>query len=197
MISDLELVEVVQPAVAAVLDTDAVVLAQIAERRHVYASMDPQPAATAMALERRAFVATEMRKNIGPSCGWELIEEHLESGAYEWVAGDALVRLSKTNRDSRLEDVKAALGLQGVQAPLFKNDSSARWSAGRRSSIRLMGNALHAASVDAVALGPRGKLGQPIPLRLIAEMQVERVEPATAPKPSVKLPQKRRIEESG
>ena len=87
MISDLELVEVVQPAVAAVLDTDAVVLAQIAERRHVYASMDPQPAATAMALERRAFVATEMRKNIGPSCGWELIEEHLESGAYEWVAG--------------------------------------------------------------------------------------------------------------
>jgi hypothetical protein len=196
MIADSELIEVVQPAVAAVLDTDAVVLAQLAERRQVYASMDPQPAATAMALERRAFVATEMRKNIAPACGWELIEEHLESGAYEWVAGETLVRLSKTNRDSRLEDVKATLGLQGVQPSLFKTSAS---PGGPRDEvlIRLMGNALHGASVDAVALGPHGKLGQPIPLRLIAEMQVERVQPTSAPKPNIKLPHKRQTEESG
>ena len=158
--------------------------------------MDSQPAATAMALERRAFVATEMRKTIAPSCGWELIEEHLESGAYEWVAGGTLVRLSKTNRDSRLEDVKTSLRLQGVQASLFKTSAH---PGGPRDEVllRLMGNALHGASVDAVALGPHGKLGQPIPLRLIAEMQVERVQPTSARKPNIKLPHKRQTEESG
>ncbi len=193
MISDPKLIEVVQPAVAALLDSDARAIAQVAARREVYTSMDPQPAATAMALERRALVATEMRKDIAPSCDWQLIEEHLESGAYEWLAGDTLVRLSKTNRESRLEDVKAALGLQGVQGTLFNTSAHA---AGPRDEIliRLMGNALRGASINAVALGAQGELGSPIPLQRIAEMQVERVVPVSTPKPRITVPGVRRIE---
>ncbi|MEA2201762.1 MAG: hypothetical protein QOI89_2358 [Solirubrobacteraceae bacterium] len=195
MISDPQLIDVVQPVVAALLDFDARALAQVAARRDVYANMDAQPAATAMALERRAVVATQLRKEIAPGCGWELITEHLESGAYEWLAGKTLVRLSKTNRESRLEDVRASLGLQGVQDTLF--DTAAQ-AGGPRDEIliRLMGNALHGASVDAVALGARGQLGTPIPLRTIAEMQVQRVVPATAPKPRITVPGLGRTEDS-
>jgi hypothetical protein len=195
MISDPQLINVVQPVVAALLDSDARALAQVSARREVYASMDSQPAATAMALERRALVATELRRDIAPGCGWELVTEHLESGAYEWLAGKTLVRLSKTNRESRLEDVRASLGLQGLQDTLFETTAHA---GGPRDEIllRLMGNALQGASVDAVALGARGQLGTPIPLRTIAKMQVERVAPASAPKARISLPGVRRTEDT-
>jgi hypothetical protein len=193
MISESKLIKVVQPAVAAILEADARILAQVAERRTVYTAMDPHQAATAMAVERRALLATEMRKDIAPSCGWQSIEDHLNSGAYEWLAGDTLVRLSKTNRESRLEDVKAALRLQGVQEELF---ATVAHPAGPRDEIliRLMGNALHGASVDAVALGPQGQLGTPIPLQRIAEMQAERFVPASTPKPRITVPGVRRVD---
>ena len=196
MTSEPQLIELIQPAVSAILDVDARALAHVAARREVYSNLDPQPAATAMALERRAIVATEMRKEIAPGCGWVLIEEHLESGAYEWIVGHTIVRLSKTNRESRLEDAKAALRLQGVQETLF--DTVAH-PAGPRDEIlvRLLGNALRGASVDAVALKSRGELGTPISLRTIAEMQVEHVVPASTPKPRITVSATRRTSESG
>jgi hypothetical protein len=196
MVSEPQLIELIQPAVSAILDADARAIAQVAARSEVYAGLDSQPAAAAMALERRAIVATEMRAEIAPGCGWLLIEDHLESGAYEWVVGHVTVRLSKTTRESRLEDAKTALRLQGVQETLFKTFAH---SAGPRDEvlIRLMGNPLRGASVNAVALGISGELGTPIPLSRIAEMQVERVVTPSAPKPRITVPGTRRTSESG
>jgi hypothetical protein len=196
MTSDPQLIELFLPAASAILDVDARAVAQVAARREVYSNLDAQPGATAMALERRAIVATEMRKVIAPDLGWVLVEEHLESGAYEWIVGRTIVRLSKTNRDSRLEDAKAALRRQGVQGTLF---NAVAHPAGPRDEvmIRLLGNALRGASVDVVALKPPSELGTPILLRTIAEMQTERIVPASAPKPRITVPGTRRTSESG
>jgi hypothetical protein len=197
MISEPQLIELLQPAVSAILEVDAKAVTQVANRREVYSNLDPQPAATAMALERRAIVATEMRRQIAPEFGWILIEENLESGAYEWLVGNTVVRLSKTNRESRLEDAKAALRRQGVQGTLF---DATTHPAGPRDEvmIRLLGNALRSTTVDAVALKSRGELGTPILLRTIAEMNVEHVVPASAPrKVRITVPGTRRTSESG
>lgn len=198
MTSDSQLLEHIQPVASAILEVDAKALAQVSARREAYAALDPQPAAAAMAWERRAIVATVMHKEIAPSFGWTLVKDNFESGAYEWiVGGTTIVRLSKTTKESRLEDAKAALQRQGIQGTLF---TMAAHSTVTRDEIliRLMGNALRAASVDAVALRPNGEHGTTIALRTMAEMQVEQLRSAVPPaRTRITVPDTRRISESG
>ena len=158
----------------------------------MFAALDKQPAAAAMANERRAIVATAMRTTIAPAAGWTLIEDNFMSGAYEWLVGDVVLRLSKTNRESRL-----AAALQGVQVPLF--ESSAAPSAPRdEAMIRLMGSPINGASVDVVAIGMSGAVSTPLPLRAIAAMQTAKIPNTGAPAaPRVTLPRTRRSAESG
>jgi hypothetical protein len=189
MISSPRLIELLQPAATSILSADATAIARLAERRSAFAGLDHQPVAAAMAGERRAIVATEMRTVIAPSLGWTLVEDNLACGAYEWLVSDVAVRLSKTTRASRLEAAKALLGIQDT---LFETTAD---PAGPRDEvlIRLMGNALKEASVDVIPVGHDGSLSTAIPLKAIATVQVERIPSTDAPaKTSVTLPGTRR-----
>ena len=195
MISNERLIELLQPAASAILSADAAAIARLAERKSALAGLDHQPAAAAMASERRAIVATEMRATIAPALGWTLVEDNLSCGAYEWLIDDVTIRLSKTTRASRLEAAKALLGIQGT---LFKTTADPA-GPGDEALIRLMGNALTEASVDVVAVGQDGSLSTAISLKAIATVQVERIPSTGAPaKTSVTLPgTRRRSVESG
>ncbi|HEU4737129.1 MAG TPA: hypothetical protein VFS48_08915 [Solirubrobacterales bacterium] len=180
---------------AAILAEDAKATGQVAERKSVYASLDPQPAAAAMANERRAIVATAMRKEIAPAAGWTLIEDNLRNGAYEWIAADGVaVRLSKTTPESRLQE--AAKALQGVQSQLIELPPPPDE---QRETIllRLMGNPLSEVSVDVIPVSRKGVRASAIPLKAIATMKTERFQSGSLPtKPSVTLPGVRRAAES-
>lgn len=180
---------------AAILAEDVRASTQVAERKSVYASLDPQPAAVAMANERRAIVATAMRKEIAPAAGWTLIEDNLRSGAYEWIAADGVaVRLSKTTPESRLQE--AAKALQGIQSELIE---FAPPPEGQRETvlIRLMGNPLSEASVDVIPVSRKGVRASAIPLKAIATMKTERFPDTSTPKKtSVTLPGVRHAAES-
>lgn len=147
-----------------------------------------------MASERRAIVATEMRKTIAPELGWRLIEDNLPCGAYEWLVGSVMIRLSKTNRESRLEAVAALLG---IQAPLF--EMAAHPSAPRDEVlIRLMGSAIDGANVDVVPMTQDGSISTPLPLKAIAATQTGQIPNTGVPeKTSVTLPGRRRSAETG
>jgi hypothetical protein len=138
------------------------------------------------------LVATAMRAEIAPALGWELIEEYLDCGAYEWlVERSVTVRLSKTTPESRRE--AATKQILGVQAELenFILPPPARSSSSDEAFlIRLNGDPLGQASVDVIAAGPKGPVGAAVSLRAIAEMQTEEIRPAAATpsKPKVSLP---------
>lgn len=180
---------------AAILAADARATAQVAERKSIYASLDHQPAAAAMANERRAMVATEMRKEIAPGAGWTLVEDNLASGAYEWIADEGVaVRLSKTTPESRLKE--AAKALQGVQSELIELPPPPEGPS-ETVLIRLMGNPLSEVSVDVVPVRRKGVRASAIPLKAIATIKTERFRNGSTPtKPVVKLPGVRRAAES-
>jgi hypothetical protein len=198
MLSEPQTIRLFAPAAAAILETDAKAIARLLERKTAFAGLDNQPAASAMAFERRAIVATEMRGVIAPELGWTLIEDNLACGAYEWLVGDVLVRLSKTTRESRLEAVLSGLEHTGVPTPLFETVAS---PSGPRDEVlvRLMGNALKGATVDVVSISRNGERAFAIPLSDIAATQTKRMpDTGEQEKTSVTLPgTRRRTTETG
>jgi hypothetical protein len=197
MISQARLIEVAAPIAPLVLSADARAIARLAQRKEGYAGLDWQPVAAALASERRAIVATDMRASMA-AFAWDLNGEHLASGAYEWFKPDVAMRLSKTTPRSRAEDAAAALGLQGVQGGLFATTADADIE---RDTflVRLMGNVFDRAWVDVVALSNDGRAAYQIPLQAIARMGTEQIgaaEPAEAEieLPRVALPKARGID---
>src|SRR5262249_13171158 len=150
MISQARLLEVVTPIAPIVLGADARAIGRLAPRKAEFADLDWQPVAATLANARRAYVATDMRSSMA-TFAWDLNDEHLASGKYEWLKPDVAMRLSKTTPRSRAEDAAAALGLQGVQGGLFATTADADTE---RDTflVRLMGNVFDRAWVDVVAL---------------------------------------------
>lgn len=184
MVSNARLIEVVKPVASAILDADAAAIRQIAARKRELAELDRQPAAAAMALERRAMVGTAMRTDIAPTAGWEPIEDNLSAGAYEWRSGDVIVRLSKTTRASRIEEAKALLGVmelfETVADPAGPSDVVL---------IRLNGSIFGKTTVDVVAVGANGTTKGAIPLKSIAAVELTKLTNAREPeKTKVELP---------
>jgi hypothetical protein len=142
-----------------------------------------------------------MRAQIAPALGWELIEDHLASGGYEWlVDGSVTVRLSKTTPESRREAARQQLlGVQPELEHFLLPPPPRRSSVGEAVLIRLNGDPLGQAGVDVIAAGPKGPLGAAVSLRAIAEMQVEEIRPAAAKpaKTKVSLPGARPVRERG
>lgn len=192
--TDADLIQIVRPVAADLFALDVQISAEILKRRGSLAGLDNHPVASAVANERRAMVGTELRKTIAPNAGWVLVEDNLASGAYEWLVGDYAVRLSKTTPESRQKEAAAKV-FQGTQGALF---SMAPVSGSKRETalIRLMGNPLAEASIDAIWAEKKG--ASAIPLRAIAAGETERFRgTATPPKPSVTLPGRvRRADES-
>lgn len=189
MVIDAPLLDRLKPIAPDILSIDADAVAQVAKRRSVFAGLDKHPAAVAMAGERRAMVATAMRATIAPRHGWELIEDNLFSGAYEWLADDLIVKLSKTTPESREQAPKALLGVQESLLP----DRPLAKAPRETVLIRLMGNPLEGASVDIVPVGPNGTTGLPVSLTAIAAAKTDRIPNTGKPaKPSVTLPGVRR-----
>lgn len=184
MISYGGLIELIRPGATDILGIDAQAVQQTGGRKEAFAGLDRQPAATAMAAERRAIVATELRSVIAPKLGWTLIEDYVKCGAYEWIAGSVTIRLSKTTRAMRLEELGHTMP-PNIQGTLFK---MAAHQAGPRDEvlIRLMGGVFTTPYVDVVSRQPNGELGHPISLKYIAESQ-------TTPLPSSGSPLKARL----
>jgi hypothetical protein len=182
MISEPQVIDLLGPAAASILSADATAISRLLERKSAFADLDHQPAMTAMANERRAIVATDMRKLIAPEHRWELIDDHLLSGAYEWRVKDVVVRLSKTTETSR----QRASAWRGPQAVLFETKAER----GRDIVlIRLMGNVFTGATIDVARLEQDGSIATAIPLTSIAATQTVAL-PAT-PEPArttVRLP---------
>ena len=195
MVVSERVIELFQPAAAGILEADSRAVAHVAERKSAFAAWDKQPAAAAMASERRAIVATELRTTVAPSLGWMLVEDHLKCGAYEWIVDDdILVRLSKTTPDSRLEATAALLGLQ---YPLF--ETAPHPTAPRDEIlIRLNGNPLVGTSVDVLPVTRDGRAATALPLAAIAATRTVKLPNAgKPPTPTVRLPGSRRSRESG
>lgn len=190
-----------KPAAPRILAADEDAIAGLAPRASFFAGLDQQPAAVSLAAERRAVVASAMRAQIAPALGWELIEDHLASGGYEWLAdGSVTVRLSKTTPESRREAARQQLlGVQPELEHFLLPSPSRHTSVGEAILIRLNGDPLGQAGVDVIAAGPKGPVGAAVSLRAIAEMQVEEIRPAAAKpaKPKVSLPGARPVRERG
>ncbi len=188
-------IEVFIPVAAGITASDARAIERVKERKGLYAGLDPQPAAVAMASERRALVATDMRRDIAPEAGWTLIDDNLPNGAYEWQGPRGeFIRLSKTTPESR--KLEAAKSFQGIQEELIVPPPP---PAGLREEIliRLMGDPLKDPTVDIVCVGRKGVRSSAVSVAAIAKMQTERF-PGKAPaKTTVTLPGTRRIAETG
>ena len=195
MVTSERVIHLIQPIAAGILDIDAAAITRVKSRRGDFAGYDRQPGEAALAMERRAYVVTETRKLIAAEVGWPLNEKKLPCGGYEWLPDGISVRLSKTTPESRLEEAKALLGIQGefdlgIPAPAAKDPRET-------ILIRLMGS-LDRPKVDVVSLADDGLHGTTIPLSAIASANTERLPSTGTPtKPSVTLPGERRIAESG
>ena len=201
MVATEKMIRIVRPAAARILAVDQDAMKGISRRRRLFAAADQQPAAVAIAAERRMLVATAMRAEIAPALGWELIEEHLDSGAYEWlVGGSVTVRLSKTTPESRREAAKQLLGVQPELEHFLLPPPPRPTSIEETILLRLNGDPFGQAVVDVVAAGPKGPVGPAVSLRAIAEMQAEEFRSAAAStpgKPRVSLPGAQPAREQG
>ena len=201
MVATEKMIEIVRPAAAGILAVDGDAIAELQSRRGFFSGKDQQPAAVALAAERRMILATAMRAEIAPALGWELIEEHLGCGAYEWlVDGSVTVRLSKTTPESRREAVtKQILGVQPELEHFILPPPARHSSTDEAILIRLNGDPLGQASIDIIAAGPKGPVGAPVSLRAIAEIETKEIRPAAAApsKPKVSLPGALPVRERG
>jgi hypothetical protein len=192
MVATEKMIDIVTPAAPRILAVDEDAISGLARQRKIFAGADQQPAAVSLAALRRMLVATAMRVEIAPALGWELIEEYLDCGAYEWlVDGSVTVRLSKTTPESRREAVtRQILGVQPELENFIFPAPVRRSSSDEAILIRLNGDPLGQPSVDVIAAGPKGPVGAAVSLRAIAEMGIEEIRPAApAPsKPKVSLP---------
>ncbi|MCK9250333.1 MAG: hypothetical protein M0P31_15340 [Solirubrobacteraceae bacterium] len=101
MLSHDRFIAILSPVAPTLLSADAHALAQVRERRDVYAVQDRAVMAQAVAMERRMLVATAARQQISGN-GWTFDDEYEAAGGYRWlVDDDAIVRLSKTTREKR------------------------------------------------------------------------------------------------
>ncbi len=192
MVATERMIRILRPAASCILAVDQDAMAGISRRRSLFAAADQQPAAVAIAAERRMFVATAMRAEIAPALGWELIEEHLDSGAYEWlVEASVTVRLSKTTPESRREVAKQLLGVQPELEHFLMPPPPRPTSIEETILVRLNGDRFGRPVVDVIAAGPKGPVGTAVSLRAIAEMEAEEIRPAVEAlpsKPKVSLP---------
>jgi hypothetical protein len=173
-------------AAADILAADAKALRLVRARKDQYALYDAQPAAAAMAGERRASVATTMRTSIAPRYGWILRTEHFESGAYEWdLEEGVLLRLSKTTRESRQD---AALASMRIQSALFDMGRPAD-SEADILLVRLMGSPLGAATVDVAHIDTHGRVRFALPMVTIAKSLVGATDKHELPSATVDLPE--------
>src|SRR5262245_31082365 len=117
MVISKRLIQQLQPVAADILGFDAAAIAHVKQRQGDYAGYDHQPGAAALAMERRAYVATETRKMIEAKLGWPLNEKSLPCGGYEWLPDGWSIRLSKTTPESRRDDALALLGVQEELLP--------------------------------------------------------------------------------
>jgi hypothetical protein len=196
MVISKRLIHQLQPIAADILGFDAAAIAHVKARQSDYAGYDQQPGAAALAMERRAYVATETRKFIAAKLGWPLNERTLPCGGYEWLPDGWSIRLSKTTPESRLEEAKA---LMGVQEELL-SPADAPVPEDRREVvlIRLMGNPLAKPKVDVLSLADDGLHGTAVPLSAIAAASTERFPSTGSPaKTSVTLPGVQRGTETG
>lgn len=184
-----------QPIASGILDIDAAAIARVSSRRRVFAGYDHQPGEAALAMERRAYVVTEARKLIATEVGWPLNEKKLPCGGYEWLPDGLSVRLAKTTPESRREEAKALIGIQGefdlgLPEPTPEDSREA-------ILIRLMGT-LDRPKVDVLLLGDDGVHGLAVPLSAIAKANTEQLPNTGKPKKAnVTLPGERRISETG
>ncbi len=182
-----QVITLLAPAADAILAIDADAIQRIKSRRDELVLLDSQPAAAAMANERRAIVATRMRTDIAPRHGWTLRPEHYACGAYEWELGDGVVlRLSKTTPASRQEAALSSMGVD-VQSTLFPLPRASD-DMDDVILLRLNGNVLYSPTVDAANVDSRGEVEFRIPMPTIASTVVSQL-PATAkPQTTVELP---------
>jgi hypothetical protein len=188
-------IELFAPVAAGIVASDARAIERVEERKGLYAGLDPQPAAVARASERRALVATDMRRDIAPEASWTLVEDHLRNGAYEWHGPRGeLIRLAKTTPESR--KLEAAKSFQGIQEELVVPQPP---PTGPREEIliRLMGDPLGDPSVDIVCVGRKGVRSSAVSLAAMAKAQTDQFPAKTPEKASVTLPGTRRDAETG
>lgn len=187
MVISKRLINQLQPLAADVLGFDAAAIEHVKARKGDYARYDHQPGAAALAMERRAYVATEMRKLIEKKLGWPLNEKTLPCGGYEWLPDGWSIRLSKTTPESRREDTLALLGVQdellppgAIPAPEHEREIVL---------IRLRGNPLIQPKVDVLSLSSDGVHGTAVPLSAIAAANIDRLPSTGKPaKATVTLP---------
>lgn len=195
MILPERVIHLFQPIAPGLLEIDTAAVARVKSRRGDFAEYDRQPSEVALAMERRAYVVTEARKLIATEVGWPLNEDKLPCGGYEWLPDGMSVRLAKTTPESRLEDAKVLLGIQGE----FDLGLPKPAPEDRRETIliRLMGT-LDRPKVDVLLLGDDGVHGISVPLSAIAKANTERLPNTAKPKKAnVTLPGEHRISETG
>jgi hypothetical protein len=196
MVVSKRLITQLQPIAADILDFDAAAIAHLKQRQGDYAGYDNHPGASALAMERRAFVATETRKLIESKLGWPMNQKSLPCGGYEWLPDGWSIRLSKTTPESRREDTLALLGIQEELLP--PSVSPTPDDEREVVLIRLRGNPLLRPKVDVLSLSSDGVHGTAVPLSAIAAANIERLTSSGKPeKATVTLPGDQRSTETG
>ncbi|HET8955249.1 MAG TPA: hypothetical protein VFN18_06275 [Solirubrobacterales bacterium] len=196
MVISKRLITQLQPIAADVLGFDAAAIAHLKQRQGDYAGYDYQPGASALAMERRAFVATEMRKLIEAKLEWPMNQKSLPCGGYEWLPDGWSIRLSKTTPESRREDTLALLGIQEELLP--PSVSPTPDDEREIVLIRLRGNPLLRPKVDVLSLSSDGVHGTAVPLSAIAAANIDRLPSSGKPaKTTVTLPGDQRSTETG
>lgn len=196
MVISKRLITQLQPIAADILGFDADAIAHLKQRQGDYAGYDHHPGASALAMERRAFVATETRKLIEAKLGWPMNQKSLPCGGYEWLPDGWSIRLSKTTPESRREDTLALLGIQEELLP--PSFSPTPDDEREVVLIRLRGNPLLSPKVDVLSLSSDGVHGTAVPLSAIAAANIERLPSSGKPeKATVTLPGDQRSTETG
>jgi len=187
MVISKRLINQLHPLAADTLGFDAAAIEHVKARQGDYARYDHQPGAAALAMERRAYVATELRKLIETKLGWPLNEKTLPCGGYEWLPDGWSIRLSKTTPESRREDTLALLGIQEELLPPAQTPASDEER--EVVLIRLKGNPLIRPSIDVLSLSSDGAHGTAVPLSAIAAANIDRLPITGKPaKATVTLP---------
>lgn len=135
------------------LALDAEIGDLIRSRRSEYTLLDPHQRKTRLAAERRAHIASGMRRKFDSVPNWIINRDYLDAGRYEWdVDRDLAVRFAK-----RLPKEHQAPALDSVSMALFADDVVER-AKRDRLLVRLHGDPLlNTASMDVACLSPGGR----------------------------------------
>lgn len=132
------------------LALDAEICDLIRSRRSEYTSLDPHQRKTRLAAERRAHIASGMRRTLDVVPNWVINRAYLDAGRYEWdVDRDLSVRIAK-----RLPKDHQGPALQSVSVSLFEEAGVPR-AKRDRLLVRLSGDPLlDTAGMDVACLTP-------------------------------------------